>query len=179
MSGLSSSTCPPDAPRGWRMRPIRYASRSKPARAPQSRDRSGRHGYGWTKPACRRRYQTSCSSPSAMKCAWCSPFVRRTPWRHAVSADRIPTGGVHRTHRGGLMAPQSGAALKWKRLRRSEYRGGPVGRFQHGHPRWRTRWTWEGTVVACGLTPMPAAVAGRLGAALSTGFAALRRSISR
>ena len=33
---------------------------------------------------------------------------------------------------------------QWKRLRRSEYQGGPDGRFQHGHPRCRTCWTVGG-----------------------------------
>ena len=59
---------------------------------------------------------------------------------------------------------------QWKRLRRSEHLGGPEGRCQHGHPH---AGCWCAT---CVLTPMPAAEAGRLGAALSAGFAAKRRS---
>ena len=33
---------------------------------------------------------------------------------------------------------------QWKRLRRSEYLGGPIGQFQHGQPRCRTCWTVGG-----------------------------------
>ena len=61
---------------------------------------------------------------------------------------------------------------QWKRLRRSEYLGGPNGRFQHGHAH---AGCWCATRV---LTPMPAAEAGRLGAALSADFAAVRRSFT-
>ena len=65
---------------------------------------------------------------------------------------------------------------QWKRLRRSEYQWGPGGRSQQGHPlgqrdrlcpawlRFAVRAVHAEPLVAWSLTPMPAAVAGRLGA---------------
>ena len=72
---------------------------------------------------------------------------------------------------------------QWKRLRRSEYLGGPNGRFQHGRPRWRKRWTLDqnsrrvlGDAAARRRAWSPGRQRPWGGAALSAGFTAERRS---